>query len=123
MAILFTVALLIYGLFAFYEYFVAVDNKDLSFGQIFKKIFKVGKDLISDTFKILFVQIILPIIVYIIIVILLISNIKGSSALAIVGLLTIVFSIYMIIVTVKVLARLSDAYLDYKTSHNKEMMK
>ena len=116
MAILFTVALLIYGLFAFYEYFVAVDNKDLSFGQIFK----VGKDLISETFKILFVQIILPIIVYIIIVILLISNIKGSSALAIVGLLTIVFSIYMIIVTVKVLARLSDAYLDYKTSHNKE---
>jgi hypothetical protein len=120
MAILFTVALLIYGLFAFYEYFVAVDNKDLSFGQIFKKIFKVGKDLISDTFKILFVQIILPIIVYIIIVILLISNIKGLSALAIVGLLTIVFSIYIIIVTVKVLARLSDAYLDYKASQNEE---
>lgn len=123
MAVLLALALIIYLLFTAYQYFVVVDNKDLSFGQIFKKIFKVGKDLLADTFKIIFMQIILPIIIYGVIVALLLTKMDGLAAMVIVGILTIIISIYVIIASVRVLARLSDVYLDYTGSDNTDSEK
>lgn len=111
--------LMVYEILTTFKFFVLADNPDLSFGQLFKKVFRVGKDLWKKAIKIILLWVILPFIIYIITSFLAISSVAGPDSLTGLGILLIIMIIYaivMVFISISIWARLSEAYLDYKES-------
>ncbi|MBP2069895.1 MULTISPECIES: hypothetical protein [Anaerococcus] len=112
--ILLTILSIVYTFFTAYNHFVAADNPDLSFGELFKKVFKIGSDLFSKTFKTYLKWLILPSILYIFIIVVASSKptTVGNSLSLVLSILFVIYIIFIALVFA--LVELSDHYLDYK---------
>lgn len=108
---------IIYQAFTHYRYLLAADREDLSFADLFKEIFRTGKDLFGKTIKVYLKRLILPIIVFVVLEVLLVTYGNGFLSVFLLIILPIIFVVYIFIAIIQVLAELSDYYLDYKDNH------
>lgn len=107
----------VYYIFTAYQYFVIADNPNMAFVDLFKRIFKVGKDLAGQTIKVFLTRIVLPIIAYVVILVSLVGSASRSPNVGVslfAGIISIVFIIYILLAFVFFLNQLSLNYLDYK---------
>ena len=113
---------MIYYIFTAYQYFVIVDNPNKAFGDLFKKVFVVGKDLAGQTLKVFLKWILAPIIIYIVLIVALIGASSGTNIGAgiFAGILSLVFIVYIVVAYVFFLNQLSLNYLDYKEKNKEE---
>lgn len=107
---------MIYSIFTAYQYFVIADNPDMAFGDLFKKVFVVGKDLAGQTLKVFLKWILAPIIIYIVLIVAMLGSLNGPNigATILVSILSLVFIVYIFIAYALFLNQLSLNYLDYK---------
>lgn len=107
---------MIYSIFTAYQYFVIADNPDMAFGDLFKQVFVVGKDLAGQTLKVFLKWILAPSIIYIVLIVALLGASSGSNIGAgiFAGILSLVFIVYIVVACVFFLNQLSLNYLDYK---------
>lgn len=118
-SILVFIILMVYEILTTFKFFVIADNPDLSFGQLFKKVFIVGKDLWKKAIKIILLWVILPFVIFVILGFFSVSAFSGPDSLAGLGILLInmiIYAIVMVFISISIWARLSEAYLDYKES-------
>lgn len=111
--------LMVYEILTTFKFFVLADNPDLSFGQLFKKVFRVGKDLWKKTIKIILLWVLLPFVIFVIVGFLAVSAFSGPDSFAglrILLIIMIIYAIVMVFISISIWVRLSDAYLDYKES-------
>ncbi len=113
---------MIYYIFTAYQYFVIADNPDMSFGDLFKQVFKVGSDLAGATVKVFLKWILAPIIIYIVLIVALFGASSGANIGAgiFAGILSLVFIVYIVVAYVFFLNQLSLNYLDYKEKNTDE---
>lgn len=107
----------VYYIFTAYQYFVIADNPNMAFVDLFKRIFKVGKDLAGQTIKVFLIWIVLPIIAYIVMLIGLAGTALNATNVAVrvlIGIISIIFIVYILLAFVFFLNQLSLNYLDYK---------
>ena len=118
--ILLLIVYIIYFIFTAYQYFVVVDNPNMSFGTLFKQIFLVGKDLALATVKVFLKWILVPVIVYLVLLIAMLKSASGPNmgATIFASILSLAFIIYIIIAFALFLNQLSLNYLDYKAKNN-----
>ncbi len=112
----------IYYIFTAYQYFVIADNPNMAFGDLFKKVFVVGKDLSGQTLKVFLKWILAPIIIYIVLIVALLGASIGDNigASIFAGILSLVFIVYIVVAYVFFLNQLSLNYLDYKEKNTDE---
>lgn len=113
--LLLILALIIYGVFVSYQFFVIADNPNLTFGEMFKKIFKVGKDLFGKTIITFLKWIIVPVFLFIVILSAIFNGLDGTIALGLMFIILLAALIYVLIALTLVVGELSDHYLDYKS--------
>ena len=118
MILLFLVSVVLSLLITYTNFYLADDNRGLkkeSIGTSIKNIFKIGKDLLGKTLKIYLKYTILPLLIYGVLLILTIIFIPndGMGGIFLSSLLTVILVVYLLFASAIVLARLSDAYIDY----------
>ena len=118
MILLFLVSVVLSLLITYTNFYLADDNnssKEESIGTSIKNIFKIGKDLLGKTIKIYLKYTILPLLIYGVLLILTIIFIPndGMGGIFLSSLLTVILVVYLLFASAIVLARLSDAYIDY----------
>lgn len=123
LGLLMLIGWIIYQAFTHYRYLLAADREDLSFADLFKEIFRTGKDLFGKTIKVYLKRLILPIIVFVVLEVLLVTYGNGFLSVFLLIILPIIFVVYIFIAIIQVLAELSDYYLDYKDNHPKTQEK
>lgn len=119
MILLFLVSVVLSLLITYTNFYLVDDNngssKNESIGTSIKNIFKIGKDLFGKTIKIYLKYIILPLLIYGVLLVLTIIFIPndGLGGIFLSSLLTVILVVYLLFASAIVLARLSDAYIDY----------
>ncbi|WP_416334581.1 hypothetical protein ACKRLN_05960 [Anaerococcus sp. DFU013_CI05] len=113
--LLLILALIIYGVFISYQFFVIADNPNLTFGEMFKKVFKVGKDLFGKTIITFLKWIIVPVFLFIVILSAIFNGLDGTIAIGLILIILLAALVYVLIALTLVVGELSDHYLDYKS--------
>ncbi|WP_044565692.1 hypothetical protein [Anaerococcus provencensis] len=112
----------IYYIFTAYQFFVIAENPKMPFGDLFKKVFVVGKNLAGQTVKVFLKWILLPVIIFIVLIVALFGASSGANigASIFAGILSLVFIVYIVVAYVFFLNQLSLNYLGYKEKNKEE---
>ncbi len=112
----------IYYIFTAYQFFVIADNPKMPFGNLFKKVFVVGKNLAGQTVMVFLKWILLPVIIFIVLIVALFGASSGANigASIFAGILSLVFIVYIVVAYAFVINQLSLNYLDYKEKNTEE---
>lgn len=119
LVLLILIGQIVYSAFTNYRFLLAADRPELSFADLFKGTFKVGKDLFGKTLKTYAKWLILPVLVFIALIVPLGTYANGIFSFFLMYILILAFAIYAVLATTFVLGELSNHYLDYKNDYNK----
>lgn len=119
LVLLILIGQIVYSAFTNYRFLLAADRPELSFADLFKGTFKVGKDLFGKTLKTYAKWFILPVLVFIALLILLGTYGNGTFAFILMFILILAFAIYAVLAPTFFLGELSNHYLDYKNNYSK----